>query len=324
MNRVFTRSLAYAVTCPGQGITHLGLLLPYKPYQSTFQSELNIIDETLGNKFTQKLFDGTDKNWLLKTSNAQPAILTTSYIIYKIIERKHDVDLVQKASFLMGHSLGEYTSLLLSGIIDFPTAVSLVRKRGMLMEQAIASSSVSYGMVACLVGTRTNSEKVIDVATRNNILGNINSYRQIVLSGELSKIKSTIAELNTGKKTILKQVLLPVEIPFHSDILRDIADQLRPMISTINSQKVPIISNLTGKPSTDAAQTVENTLQCNHQPVQWAKSMEYLQNQGISHTANLGPGTVLSGLNKEGTNTNLDDPKSFGEVEAIFGKGSQA
>jgi [acyl-carrier-protein] S-malonyltransferase len=320
---MITRSISYAVTCPGQGIASLGLLLPYKPYRSTFQSELNIIDETLGNKFTQKLFDATDKNWLLKTSNAQPAILATSYIIYKIIERTHDVDLVENASFLMGHSLGEYTSLLLSGIIDFHTAVSLVRKRGKLMEQAIASSTGDYGMVACLVGTPTNSEKVIDAATRNNVLGNINSYRQIVLSGQMSKIKSTIDELNAKKKTVLKQVLLPVEIPFHSDILRDIGDQLRPMLSTINRQKVPIISNLTGFSSTDAAQTVENTLQCNHQPVQWAKSLEYLQSQGITHTVNLGPGTVLSGLNKDGINTNLDDPKSFGEVEAVFGKGNQ-
>ncbi|EMG48568.1 fabD Malonyl CoA-acyl carrier protein transacylase [Candida maltosa Xu316] len=290
----------YALAFPGQGIYKNGFLESVRHHQPLFQHYLDQIDETLNENFSSHLFanesESDAKLWLGKTSNAQPATLASTYILLKLTEKLHNVSLVDNASFFLGHSLGEYTALVLSGIIDFSTGLKLVRKRGELMEELCHGGN--YGMIALLVKPKF-TDQVINSAQEHHVLGNINSPSQIVISGELTQLEKYIETLKKeNKSALMRSVPLPVSIPFHTDILKPIVPELRGILTgKLNKQKTPIVSNLDGEPSYEAESTVEKLLDANYQPVQWLKSMNYLEASPVETVFNLGPGTTLQGIN---------------------------
>lgn len=309
----------YAITCPGQGIIKDGLLVPYAKFQHHFQESLEIIDESLNEKFSEKLLnnqDGFGKQWLIHTSNAQPAILATTYIICEIVRKEYGIDLPrnEKVQFLLGHSLGEYTALLLSGVLDLTGAIKLVRERGRLMEELVSSDD--YSMVALMFKPSYFSEIMLK-SKEMEVLANVNSYQQIVLSGKLSKIDETIKAINNESKKILKTVKLPVKIPFHNSILHEIEPKLLQLATPIQKPTKPIISNLQGEVSADP---LLSTIRANSQAVQWTKSMEYLVRNNITDIINLGPGDVLKGLNSKFKvrNHSVESVESMNELRNLF------
>ncbi|KAK6456082.1 malonyl CoA-acyl carrier protein transacylase [Scheffersomyces xylosifermentans] len=320
-SRIFIRCIhrknsTYALALPGQGIIRNGFLTPYKKFEDHYRQHLEAVDEALGEKFTTNLYNESpdfSKTWLLRTSNAQPAILLTTYIILDIIKREFYVDLVSNAKFLLGHSLGEYTSLLLSGIIDLPTAVKVVRKRGQLMEDLVANGP-KYGMSA-LMFKPPSFDSVVEQAQKAGILANINSRQQVVISGEVDVLQNFVTSVNSTSKVILRSIPLPVTIAFHNEILKQIVPDLRSEIYShkVREQMVPIVSNLTGEATYDHDTTISRTLEANYRPVQWVKSLEFLIANGITTVVNVGPGDVLQGLNGKFKveNIGLDTPESF-------------
>lgn len=288
----------YAIACPGQGIVKDGLLAPYAKFHSHFKESLEIIDETLKEKLSEKLLNdtpGTGKEWLIHTSNAQPAILATTYIICEILNKEYGINLPQndKVEYLLGHSLGEYTAHLLGGTLDLAGAISLVRERGRLMEELITSEE--YCMVALMFKPSFFND-ILETSQREKVLANINSYQQIVLSGKSSKIDEVVKLINSESKKILRAVKLPIRIPFHNSILQEIELLLFDFGSPLKDPSKPIVSNLTGAVSDNA---YASTIKANSQPVQWIKSIEYLLQNGITDVINLGPGDVLQGLNSK-------------------------
>jgi len=313
------RVCGYAITCPGQGIVKDGLLAPYVKFQQHFEESLEIIDESLNEKFSEKLLndqEGFGKQWLIHTSNAQPAILATTYIICEIIRKEYGIDLPQneKVQFLLGHSLGEYTALLLAGVLDLAGAIKLVRERGRLMEELVSSDE--YSMVALMFKPKDFNEIMLK-SKEMKVLANINSYQQLVLSGKLSEIEETIETINSKSKKILKTVKLPVKIPFHNSILHDIEPKLLQLAAPIQKPTKPIVSNLQGEVSADP---LLSTIRANSQPVQWTKSMEYLVRNDITDVINLGPGDVLNGLNSKFKvrNHSVDSVESMNELQFLF------
>lgn len=307
-------SKKYAITCPGQGLIYTGILRPYEQYRKHFQPILDEADEVLQEKFSEKLFDPSPefaKKWLINTSNAQPAILTTTFVINKILKQEFNVHLVENATYLLGHSLGEYTAQLLAGVIDYKTALNLVRKRGQLMENLFKSDE--YGMVA-LMFKPTNFETIL--GKTSDYLANINSHQQVVLSGKLAGIQELVASINSEKKLILRSIQLPVKIPFHSTVLQPIEEELSNILTPVNlkSPITPIIGNLNGKPINDFMQS---TIAANSKPVQWVNSMEYLMENGITNIINLGPGDVLQGINSKYKmqNTLIDSIESMKSLQ---------
>ncbi|KAG5420454.1 hypothetical protein I9W82_002335 [Candida metapsilosis] len=294
----------YAIACPGQGIIRNGLLEGNKKYRHLFQPCLDEVDSALNCKFSDYLFhrdvsDSETRQWLQQTSNAQPAILASTYITLKTFEKVHEIDLLKNTQFLLGHSLGEYTALTLSGVFDLHTSVKLVKERGRLMEELVRKASSQFGMIALIIRPEHVNE-IIDLATQHNVLGNVNSRYQIVISGEFTKLEEFVTFLKSvNKRMLLKTEKLPVSIPFHSGMLKDIVPGLRSIVDDkINRQMVPIISNLDGEVSTDGSTTVEKALTANYKPVQWMKSMETLTASGVDAVFNLGPGQILNAINK--------------------------
>ncbi|EGW34132.1 uncharacterized protein SPAPADRAFT_59550 [Spathaspora passalidarum NRRL Y-27907] len=317
MNHTIARTVKYALTCPGQGISANGLLQAYKPFQPEFQKYLEEIDATLNCNFSKHLFADEDtaraQQWFGKTSNAQPAILSATYILTQLLKSR-GVDVVGSAQYLMGHSLGEYTALCLSGIVDFGTAVKIVRRRGELMEEIAENSGVKYGMSALLISP-ANYEQVSELARESGVLANINSPHQLVIAGEEKHIGEFIEKC--GRKLVRRSVKLPVSIPFHTSILKPMSQELADMFGNINPQEKPIVSNFTGEVSTDAATTVDNTVKANYQPVQWLKSMSLLQKENVTHVVNLGPGTALHGINQKYDNIVSVSVDSFDNLDEL-------
>lgn len=301
----------YAITCPGQGIVRAGLVAPYTKYR--IKPYLDEIDAALGERFSQKLLDPQNSEYLLRTSNAQPAILATTYIITKALGEHFGELILDRCSFICGHSLGEYTAMFLSGMTDLATAVKLVRVRGQLMEQLVGKG---YGMKALLFKP-DNFDLVVDLAQRMGVLANINLENQVVLLGKLTELDKCIEQINKPKKVVLRAVQLPVLIPFHSEALAGVGDQLRPLMVAAQEQKIPLISNISGLPLTEAETTLEGALACNDSPVRWTDTMRYLESHEVENVINLGPGDVLQGLGKryKFNNISVDLPESFDQLK---------
>ncbi|RCK62598.1 Malonyl CoA-acyl carrier protein transacylase [Candida viswanathii] len=300
-------NIKYAITCPGQGFYRNGLLEPVKHHRHLYQRYLEELDDTLQQDFSSRLFaserEQDAREWLGKTSNAQPAMLASAYILLKLVETQtHGVGFVLGASYLLGHSLGEYTALVLSGVVDFATGLKVVRKRGELMEELCQGGrgGVEYGMVALLIKPKFVDDVVL-LAREWNVLGNINSTFQIVVSGEVEKLHKFIDKLKeVNRLAVMKAVTLPVSIPFHSDILQPIVPELALLLEgQLKPQLIPIISNLNGEVSGDAETTVKNLLEANYQPVQWFKSMTFLEKSPVETVFNLGPGEAIHGINRK-------------------------
>lgn len=274
-----------------------GCLNGLKSHQHRFQEILDCVDETLGENFSSHLLQPTSSdpdNWSQSTANAQPAIVTSTYVLYSLFKVLHGIDLARdpRVSYLMGHSLGEYTSLLLGGVITLPQAIAVVRKRGMLMEELVKTKN--YAMKV-LVFKPSEFDDVVTTAQHYDVLACINNSTQVLISGEPELLQRAIDAINSPKKKILKQAMLPVSIPFHNTVLRPIDEQLAALITEQRGSTKPIITNLNAEVCTESA--FSNTVKSNSRPVQWKKSMELLVDQGVSKVVNLGPGNAVDAIN---------------------------
>ncbi|CCE82959.1 Piso0_002729 [Millerozyma farinosa CBS 7064] len=308
----------YAVTCPGQGSSGGGLLAPFKKFQHHFQQLLEAVDEQLQENFSKHLIDhGAHEEWMGRTSNSQPAILTTTYVIHEILRKEYGIDLSQHAAikYMLGHSLGQYTAMALTGVIDLAPAVSLVRKRGLLMERI--AESRDYDLIAVLFRSSAYDE-VLLACQKANVLANINSYDQLVLSGTRAHIDETIRAINSPKKKILKKVSLAQKVPFHNEVLRPIEAELGSFAPVPREGSKPIIANLTG--SVETRDILSSSIQSISRPVRWTESVEYALQHDATSFINLGPDTVLQNINTKFTpnNVSISDPYAMDQFARSF------
>lgn len=308
------RGTRYAITCPGQGLVKPGLLRPFIGYN--LDSVLEEIDAAVGFKLSHHMLDSTDTNYLLSTANAQPAIVATTYVTAKVLEEKYG-PVISQASFICGHSLGEYLAMLLSGVISLDTALRTVRLRGQLMETL---SGFGWGMKALLFKPE-NFDSVVEACERLRCLANVNLTTQVVILGRLPYLDHCIEEINHGRRRIMKVVELPVLVPFHNDILEPLGEQIESFLvgSAIQPQQIPIISNVNAQVLTDAHTTVANTIQGNSRPMRWTDTLAALEARGVDIVLNLGPGTVLQGLGSKRRfrQVALDTPEAFAQLENL-------
>lgn len=288
-----------ALSCPGQGLDLLAAFAGFHKHKSLFKPLLDEVDDALGEKLSLSLFDKNPQLDLMRTYYAQPAILTATVCIHEYIRRVHGVDLIRQpeVEYILGHSLGEYSALAVSGMLELGTAVQLVRKRAQLMEDLVLKSD--YYEMKALMFRAPFFEKVLKHCNENQILANVNTRQQIVVAGEKHKIQAALDQL--PKRTVAKITTLPVKIPFHNEKLRPIEAELLKWIEhkEIKMPIKPFILNLTGKVSLDPHHILSSILRTNSRPVQWVNSMETLKAEGCNTVYALGPGEILSGLNSK-------------------------
>ena len=281
-----------AIVFPGQGAQKVGMAKDLYQVNKDATSILELAQTTVDFDLLETMF--TDKEEKLgETENTQPALLTHSIALLKALNH---ID----ADYTMGHSLGEYSSLVAAGVLKFEDAVKIVRKRGELMTQAFPNGVGSMAAVLGLSYEEVN-EICKEISFGDQLIepAIINAPGQIVVSGHKALIDKLTKE---GKSLGAKRVIpLAVSGPFHSSMMQVIEENFASFIDqfTWNDAQFPIVQNYNAHGETKAETIKQNMVKQLYSPVQFIKSTEWLIDQGVDHFIEIGPGKVLSGLIKK-------------------------
>ena len=255
------------------------------------------VDDTLATPLTKLIFEGPEEE-LEKTINSQPAIMATSLACLKAMEEFQEADPYRPVA-MAGHSLGEYSSLVASGVLDLADGIRLVRERGRLMQEA---SELVPGSMAAIIGLDQFTIKEVCLETGAEI-ANINGDDQIVISGDRMCVARAIDMSSVrGAK---KAVMLAVSGAFHSSLMSGAQDGLAAAIHDVGFRDPvsPIIANSTSAPLTTAQDVKDELLNQLCSCVQWKKSVSCMLGLGVSSFIEFGPGKVLTGLIKRISHT---------------------
>jgi len=276
---------------PGQGSQKVGMgrdLLDFPVSANVFKR----VDDALGRKLSDIIFNGPDDELML-TRNAQPAIMTVSIACYEALKEKSG-DLFPVPQYVAGHSLGEYTSLYVSGALDLEETAKLVSLRGELMQDACDQNP---GTMAALIGL---DEKAVYEISRQTgtYVSNINTDLQTVISGDKAAIISAI-DLATSRGA-KRAIPLKVAGAFHSYLMRPAADKLENYINDLkfSNPKIPIIANCSAKPLTKTSDIKQELIHQICNCVDWNKSVKYMINSGVDSFIEYGHGGVLGNMIK--------------------------
>jgi [acyl-carrier-protein] S-malonyltransferase len=269
-----------------------------KALYESFSSARDIFDEAddaLSFHITRTIFEGPDEE-LKRTAITQPAIMTVSVAAFRVLEKEMGVK--PEPAFVAGHSLGEYTALVAADVLPFRDAADLVHKRGTWMQEAAPEG---VGAMAAIMGLDADSviAACASVAPQMECqAANFNAPGQIVISGRADFVEKAIAVMK--EKGAKKAVMLNVSAPFHSRLMMPAAEKLRAQFETYEWKKPqwPIICNVSATPLSSAESLRRALFEQTYSPVRWADSVIKMADEGVDTFLELGPGEVLSGLNK--------------------------
>ena len=280
-------------------------------------------DLALGFSISQICFAGTEEDLKL-TVNTQPAILTCSVAVYRVLAEKG-----LTPDFVAGHSLGEYSALVAAGALKFADAVKLVRKRGTYMQDAVPAG---VGAMAAIMGL--SPAVVADAckrATEGEICSaaNLNSPEQTVISGHAGAVKRAVeAASQLGAK---RAVILPVSAPFHSALMIEAQEKLKKDLleTEMSSLRVPLVTNVDADTIETADEARDALVRQVSMPVRWEESVRLMIDEGVNTFVEVGPGRVLTGLLRQIERSvaalNVEDEKSLAlTMEKITGARSDA
>ncbi len=300
---------------PGQGSQYAGmgkeLAAGFAVARQTFEEA----DDALGFKLSELCFNGPEDELKL-TFNTQPAILTASIAVLRVL--KEETDLVP--DYLAGHSLGEYSALVCAGALSLADAVRTVRARGTFMQEAVP---VGVGAMAAMLSIEADELAAICAeAAQGEVVApaNFNSPGQIVIAGHASAVNRAI-EIARGKG-YRKSMLLPVSAPFHCSLMQPAADRLASVLDTVEVQQlsVPVITNVEAVANQDAGRVRALLVAQVCAPVRWQQSMQEMIRLEVSRCVEIGPGKVLSGLmkriSKEVSTVSVEDAATLQAVTA--------
>ncbi|MFC2056580.1 ACP S-malonyltransferase [Chloroflexota bacterium] len=298
-----------AYVFPGQGSQSVGMGLDLYENFDSAKAIFRQADEALELPLSKLCFEGPEEELAL-TINAQPALVTVSFACLKAIQDITGGSFPVPA-FVAGHSLGEYTALVASGVLDFTTTVYLARERGRLMREA--GLKKPGGMVA-IIGL--DEASLAEVCNKTDTcIANFNCPGQLVISGAMENLPRA-SELAQDKGAN-RFIPLQVSGAFHTPLMQPAREGLSEVIATLDFQDptVPIIANTTAQPLTTAEQVKIELIEQLCNGVQWQRSIEYMVNDGVSTFIEIGPGRVLSGLIKR-INRNVST-QNIGNTEVI-------
>ena len=277
---------------PGQGSQSVGMGLELYHMSQAAREVFEEADDSLHFHLSQLIFQGPAAE-LQDTVNSQPAIMVVSIACWRAWEEFLGAKTPPPVS-VAGHSLGEYTSLVVAGVLSFKDGLTLVRERGRLMQQAALERP---GGMAAIIGLDEFALEHVCAETGVE-LANINSDDQIVISGDKIAVARAmdLASIRGAKKTIP----LPVSGAFHSSLMDQAQAGLTEAVHSLNFRDpaVPIVANSTGQPLTTAGQVQEELVSGLCHCVQWKNSVRYMVGSGVSNFVEFGPARVLASLIK--------------------------
>ena len=283
-----------AFVFPGQGSQKVGMLAELAEQFSVVKDTFTEASEAVDFDLWQIAQSGEG---LDQTENTQPVLLTASIALWRVWLELGGV----APKFLAGHSLGEYSALVAAEAMTLADAVKLVNLRGKLMQSAVPQGE---GAMAAILGL--TDDKVIELCQKANAsavgqgsveAANYNAQGQVVIAGSAALVQQVMAE---AKEQSGKAIALPVSVPSHCTLMKPAAEKFAEALeqTAIELPRIPVIQNVNAEIATDVAQLRQALTAQLYQSVQWTRSMQYLQDQGIQYVVECGPGTVLSNLAK--------------------------
>lgn len=284
---------------PGQGSQAVRMGQDFYQSESAARALLDQADSVLGYPLSQIMFEGPMEQ-LSQTIYTQPAIFTASMMALAAY-REHSGE---EPSIVAGHSIGEISALCAAGCLGFTDALRLVNVRAQAMNMASPTNpdGTAGGAMCALLGL--DIEEVMQVVAGVNgecYIANDNCPGQTVISGERAAVEAARdAAINAGAK---RGVMLAVSGPFHSPYMRPAAEAVGHFLATITFQDatIPVVSNLTAQPTTDARTLKQNLISQIHSPVRWRESAERIEAAGVGYAVEAGNNKILAGLFKRCT-----------------------
>ncbi len=301
---------------PGQGAQYVGM---GKEIANEYSSAGKIFDEAtvaLGFDVREMIFNSDDET-LKITENTQPTIVTTSIACMQPLLEKGI-----KPDFVAGLSLGEYAAHVAAGTMSFKDAVSLVKKRGKYMQEAVP---VGVGAMAAIIGLE--NDDVLECCKEASQIGivepaNFNCPGQIVVAGETAAVEKA-AELCKSKGA-KRAMLLPVSAPFHCSLLKPAGEKLAAELDkvSLNDIKIPVVTNVTGEAVVDKGVVKEYLVRQVSTSVMWEKCIRTMLDAGVDTFVEIGPGKVLSGfvkkIDRDATVLNVENSETLNKALEVL------
>lgn len=281
-----------ALVFPGQGSQSVGMMQGFAENRAVRDTFAEASD-ALGQDLWQLVTAGPAEE-LNATVNTQPVMLTAAYATYRAWREAGGPAPVVVA----GHSLGEYTALVVAGVLSFADAVPLVRFRAQAMQEAVPMGS---GAMAAILGLDDDAVRAAcSEAAQGEVVEavNFNAPSQVVIAGHKAAVERAAAAAKArGAK---RAVMLPVSAPFHSSLLKPAADRLRERMQAIrfNAPAISVVNNVDVAVVADPAQVKDALARQACSPVRWVETVRAFAAQGVTHVVECGPGKVLAGLTK--------------------------
>ncbi|MCR6628792.1 MAG: ACP S-malonyltransferase [Magnetospirillum sp.] len=289
--------MSRAFVFPGQGSQAVGMGRELAEAFAEARLVFEEVDEALKQNLSKLMFEGPEDELTL-TENAQPALMAVSMAVVRVLEGQGKLDLTQAATFVAGHSLGEYSALAAAGTFSLADTARLLKLRGQSMQKAVP---VGVGAMAALLGSEYEQARQIAAeAAQGQVCeaANDNGAGQVVVSGHKEAVERAIKI--AGEKGIKRAVLLPVSAPFHCALMQPAADAMAEALAKVamKAPKVPVVANVVASAVSEPETIRDLLVKQVTGTVRWREGVLYMKEQGVGQLVELGAGKVLSGLAK--------------------------
>ena len=290
--------MSLAFLFPGQGSQAVGMGADLAEAFGAAREVFQEVDDALGQKLSKLMREGPEDQLTL-TENAQPALMAVSLAVMRTLQREFGLG-VERAAFVAGHSLGEYSALAAAGAISLADTARLLKLRGQAMQRAVP---VGKGAMASLIGPKTDVALAEQAAAAGAAFGvcvvaNDNNQGNVVISGDKAAVDAAIEK---AKELGARAIPLNVSAPFHCPLMQPAADEMAEALAgaTITSPRAPVVANVTARPTNDPEAIRRLLVEQVTGRVRWRESVLWLAGEGgVTRFAEAGAGKVLSGMVK--------------------------
>lgn len=285
--------MTIAFAFPGQGAQSIGMGRDLAEAYPEARAVFDEVDDALGEKLSAVIWEGDAENLTL-TQNAQPALMATSIAALRAMEAEGAG--IDRASYVVGHSLGEYSALCAAGALSLSDTARLLRTRGQAMQEAVP---VGVGAMAALLGLDFEKATLVAAeAAQGQVCeaANDNDPGQVVVSGDKEAVERAVELAKT--KGAKRAVMLPVSAPFHCSLMEPAARVMADALAAVEiaDPKVPVIPNVTAESCADAGQLRAFLVQQVTGSVRWRESVLWMAQNGVTEMWEIGAGKALSGM----------------------------